>query len=303
MVTRARLLPCTVVAVLCVSATPVAEQRPSMQVRVAPDFDIRDRRVMMADSPRAAQAARDLRVKHPGVVARYDGRTGVRTFHAPVTGLSAPDRGSASDVARAFLTTTDSALLDLDPEDVDTLQLREDGVASSKARLVTFDQSVDGVPVFDALVAVHLGSDGRVVRIVSSVASPRGRLNGGIVGAEEAVRLAAGNVRAPLDSFHPVALERESGPEQRTRMQRGPLASEAVASLVYFPMDGRLRAAWHVVVQPEGVPRPYDIVVDARTGRILLRRCSASPKCSMPDARCSMTLSTVTSEPPFSIEH
>jgi hypothetical protein len=55
-------------------------------------------------------------------------------------------------------------------------------------------------------------------------------------------------------------------------MAAGPLRCGPIASLVYFLMDGQLRSAWHVVVEPEGVPAPYDILVDARTGRILFRQ-------------------------------
>jgi len=290
MVTRSRLAwSCVVALVTCVPVGPLAMQRPSVSVRVAPDFDIRDRRTIVTDSARATEAASELRARRPGVVARFDGRKGIRTFHAPVSGLSGPDRRAAVDVARTFLASADSALLDLDPEDIETLQVREAADnTSKKSRLVYFDQSIDGVPVFDGVVAVHLASDGRVVRVVSSAASPRGRLRGGIVGAEEAVRLAAGNVRAQLDSFQPVAIDRGEGPEQRTRMARGPLACEPVASLVYFPMDGQLRSAWLVLVQPEGAPQPYEIVVDARTGRILLRRSLNRP--TTPPSRRAMTM-------------
>jgi Zn-dependent metalloprotease len=279
MVARARLSSsCIVAIVMCWSAVPLAQQRPAAQPRLAPDFDIRDRRLMTAESSRTAQAIRDLRAQHPNVVARYDGRKGIHTFHAPVSGLTGPDRRTPSDVAQTFLSSADSALLDLEPEDVQTLRLRESqNDDPADARLVYFDQSVDGVPVFDAVVALHLGPDGRIVRLVSSAASSRDRLQGGIVGPEEAVRLAAGNVRAELDNFHPVVIQRDNGPEHRTRMDHGPLVCDPVASLVYFPMDGQLRSAWHVSVQPEGVPRAYDIVVDARTGRILLRRNSYRP--------------------------
>jgi hypothetical protein len=278
MIPRARLRSsCIVAVVMCWTATPLAQQPAAPRPRVAPDFDIRERRTMTPESPRAAEAARELRTKRPGTIAQYDGRKGLRTFHAPRTGLSGPDRRKALDVARTFLSSTDSALLDLDPEDLETLQLRDATAESIKARLVYFDQSVDGVPVFDGVVALHVGADGRIIKVVSSVVSPRDRLRGGIVGAEEAVRLAAGNVRAELDAIRPVAIDRGSGPDQRTRMERGPLAGEPVASLVYFPMDGRLRSAWHVIVQPEGVPQPYDIIVDARTGRILFRRNSYRP--------------------------
>ena len=274
MVTRRRLAPvCVAAAIVCLGDRPLAIHRPTIAARVAPDFDIRDRQGVASDSARAAQAARDLRARRPKAVIRFDGRKGVRVIHAASTGLNDPDRGPAIDVARRFLASADGALLDLDPEDVETLRVKEETSSpSTKLRQVYFDQSVDGIPVFDSAVAVHLAADGRVVRLESSAAPSRDRLRGGIVGPDEAVRLAAGNVRAELDAFHPTVIARDTGPDQRTRMARGPLACEPVASLVYFPLDGQLRSAWHVVVQPEGVPQPYDIVVDARTGRILLRR-------------------------------
>lgn len=132
---------------------------------------------------------------------------------------------------------------------------------------VRFDRTIDGLPVFDGYaVDVNAGplDDGAL--------PTDARLRGGIVGPEEAVRLAAGNVRAALDAFRPVVIRREPGPEQRTTMAAGPLRCEAIASLVYFSMDGRLRSAWHVTIEPEGVPDAYDILVDARSGRILFRQ-------------------------------
>src|SRR5690349_16945052 len=101
---------------------------------------------MTAESSCTAHAIRDLRAQHPNVVTRYDGRKGIHTFHAPVTGLTGPDRRMPSDVAQAFLSSTDSALLDLDPEDLQTLRLRDaQNEETASARLVYFDQSVDGV--------------------------------------------------------------------------------------------------------------------------------------------------------------
>jgi hypothetical protein len=277
MTTRFRLAPaCVAAVILCQSPLPAEAQPRAAAMRTAPDFDIRDRRTISPDSPRAAQAARDLRAQRPGAVVRYDGRTRVRTLQSP-SGLTGPDRRAPIEVAQNFLRSADSALLDLDPIDLDTLRPREEGDAlAPKRRIISFDQFVEGIPVFDAAVAVHLAKDGRVVRVVSSAAPTRDRLRGGIVSAEEAVRLAAGNIRAELDSFRPTALERIDGPEQRTRMARGPFAVEPIASLGYFPMDGQLRSAWRVVVQPEGVAQPYAIIVDARTGRILHRRALAA---------------------------
>jgi hypothetical protein len=219
---------------------------PARSERVAPDFDIRDRNAPIG---------------------------GVRTIHAHLPGLSGPERGSASDIARRFLAAQGAALLDLDPTDLLALRPRSATVVlSTRLREVQFDQLVDGVPVFGGSIVVQLAADGRVVGLASSAVSLRDQLPGGIVDAEEAVRLAAGNLCVELDAFHPTTIAHEAGPEQRSRMARGPLAAEPVASLVYFPMNGQLRSAWRVTVQPAGASVPYDVVVDGRSGRILLRR-------------------------------
>jgi hypothetical protein len=179
-------------ALVCLPTQVSALQRPAGAARVAPDFDIRERRAAAPSVPRGTNGAPVHRVR--------------------------------------------------------------------------FDRTVDGIPVFDAsdVSGAAIGDGG--------VQATPAYLRGGIVGAEEAVRLAAGNVRASLDAFRPVVVRREPGPELRTTMAAGPLRCEPIASLVYFPMDGQLRSAWHVVVEPEGVPAPYDILVDARTGRILFRQ-------------------------------
>ena len=181
-------------ALVCLPAKVSALQRPAAAARVAPDFDIRERTSVAAQSPR-----------------------GTRGVHV---------------------------------------------------RRMRFDQTIDGLPVFDRYT---IDANDREI-VDNGESAIHARLRGGIVGPEEAVRLAAGNVRAALDAFQPVAIRREPGPEQRTTMAAGPLQCEPTASLVYFPMDGQLRSAWHVVVEPEGVPGAYDIVVDARSGRILFRQ-------------------------------
>jgi Fungalysin metallopeptidase (M36) len=37
-------------------------------------------------------------------------------------------------------------------------------------------------------------------------------------------------------------------------------------------MDGGARLAWHVEIEPDGAPQFYDMLIDARTGELLLRR-------------------------------
>jgi Zn-dependent metalloprotease len=272
MVCRRRLALLGALVGVVFTATPLAMPRDSTHDQVAPDFDIRERRIQ-AESARAAQAARELRVSHPEAIVEFDAHRGTRIIHGHLSGLSGRTDGQPPDVARSFLASGGAELIDLAPEDLQTLRAKA-ATFNRSTRLwqVEFDQIVDGMPVFDGAVIVDLTSDGRVVRLVSGAVTPRGRLRGGIVDAEEAVRLAAGNVRGELDTFRPTVLARNPGPEQRTRIARGPFRGEPVASLVYFPLDGQLRSAWQVLVQPDEAPEPYTIVVDARSGRILLRR-------------------------------
>ncbi len=51
-----------------------------------------------------------------------------------------------------------------------------------------------------------------------------------------------------------------------------PFLRDVTASLVWFAMDGGLRLAWHVELEPEGLPQFYDVLIDAETGELLLRR-------------------------------
>ena len=43
-------------------------------------------------------------------------------------------------------------------------------------------------------------------------------------------------------------------------------------SQVWFPIDGSVRLAWHVEIEPDGTPQFYDVVIDAQNGDLLLRR-------------------------------
>jgi len=84
------------------------------------------------------------------------------------------------------------------------------GTNGARVHRVRFDRTLDGIPVFDAseVSGTAIGDDG--------VQATPAYLRGGIVGAEEAVRLAAGNVRASLDAFRPVVVRREPGPDEQT---------------------------------------------------------------------------------------
>ncbi len=135
---------------------------------------------------------------------------------------------------------------------------------------MTFAQSFDGIPVFDGTVSVHIDSTGEVVRVTSSAARGEGRVRAPKLTAEDAATVAAGDV-APGAPFAPVRVGSSTG-SGVARFARGSFLQDVTTSLVWFAMDGGARLAWHVELEPDGVPQFYDVLVDAETGELLLRR-------------------------------
>jgi subtilase family serine protease len=238
---------------LLVFASPglvVGQQPPAPEDRVVPDFDIRERRPRVALGQQARAAVERLRAERGQISIRRHPVTGaVRAAAArPGTSLSSPGRGPARTVAEQFLRAR-LDLLGLDPDDQRTLVAsREYWTRDTGLRHVFWTQAIDGIPVFDAVVGVHLGADGSVLRVTSSAASGRGRRREASIDAEEAAERAKADIGAEGTVEH------------------------IDAGLTWFPIDGRLRLAWHVIVDPGGFPQMYDILVDAESGELLLRR-------------------------------
>jgi subtilase family serine protease len=210
-----------------------------------PDFDIREtrpavqRRTANDDAIRgAATAPGQARVR----VNRESGT--VRVLHRP--GLTTPRTSSQASI-RALL-AANAQRLGLERRDLNTLvPLRDYTSRSTRVRHVVFQQVVDGIPVFDSTVGVHVLPDGTISRITSNAAPIEGRVPAGSVTAERAREEAA--------------------------LQTGnPLASAETPALTWLPFDGLLHLAWHSVVSAADESDVYDVIVDAQTAELLLRR-------------------------------
>ena len=220
-----------------------APQAASREAR--PDFDIRDtrpaaaRRATEDETARRAQDARDARIR----VDRDSGS--VRVLHRP--GLTTA-RASSSAAIRSLL-AANARRLGLERRDLDTLvPVRDYTSRSTRVRHVGFKQVVDGIPVFDSSISVHLLPDGTISRITSNAASTDGR-------PSRDSNIGADRVREEA------AVHAGSTPE---------LAE--TPSLTWFPMEGVLRLAWHTVVATNDESDLFDILIDAQTADLLLRR-------------------------------
>jgi len=260
-----RLASATLLLTAIGLVTPVnaVRQQPAAD-RTLPDFDIREVRPPQSASPQAqAEIAR----------ATQDGprRARVHPFTSGVRILEHPGVSVRPNAPAAALRNVVAALanrLGLDNTDLGSLELQRDYFTQSNGvRTVTFAQVVDGIPVHEALVTIHVDRSGDIVRVTSSAGRTSGR-RGGQIAVEQAVKAAATNIRPEL----PFAAARVGGAGDNAVFARGQFRRDLTASLTWLPVDGVLRLAWHVTVEPESDSELYDVLVDATTGEVLLRQ-------------------------------
>ena len=205
-----------------------------------PDFDIRDSRA--AAPPRVSPDTSDPpTADRRGLRLNRDSGT-VRVLAAP--GLSIRQGAGAAQL-RGLLASS-AHQLGLDAADLASLVLARDYTSRSNGvRHVEFKQVVDGYPVFDSTVAVHLRPDGSVARLTSNAVALDGR--------DSTTSLSSSDARTVARSH---SVDGSAGP----------------ASLVWLPLDGRLRLAWHVTVSALDQSDIYDVLVDADSAALLVRR-------------------------------
>jgi subtilase family serine protease len=274
MALRARLGLIFVVAVLVgLSGSLTARQQPPERLRPArPDFDIREGRLPAIATARARAEMRRAAEERSPRHSRLNPHTGaIRVLEAP--GWSAARGALAMALRTQLIQAIDR--LGLEDGDLESLTVVRDYASRSNGlRHVTFAQSFDGIPVFDGTVTVHVAPTDEIVRVTSSAARGEDRRRNRMLDAEAAATAAANDV-SPESFFVPVRVgspTRPAGDDDVARFARGRFLRDVTASLVWFAMDGGLRLAWHVELEPDGPPQFYDVLIDAETGELLLRR-------------------------------
>jgi subtilase family serine protease len=244
------------------------QQRSPQSRAPLPDYDIRERRPAAVPSDTAAA---ELRQEPRGGRrrARVHGQSGgLRVLDAPgvvIAPAAAPPAISAQLVSLADR-------LGLAPEDLASLTLIRDYVSRSTGlRHLTFSQSFDGIPVFEGIISIHVDSQGRVVRVTSGAARATGRSADIVVAAEEAAVRAAADI-SPGQLFTAERRGTSQGRRRSSRFAPGPFRREVTSELLWLPMDGGLRLAWRVDIEPDGEPQRYDVLIDSQSGEVLLRR-------------------------------
>jgi len=199
-----RLAFATLAVALVGLITPVGAVRQQPPAgRVLPDFDIREGRPPHAGSPQTQSEARRATENRSSPVRVHPFTGGVLVLDRP--GVNVP-RAMAAPALRNVVASL-AERLGLEDGDLGSLTVLRDYVTRSNGlRTVTFSQLVDGLPVFDAVVTLHISASGEIVRITSSAGHTAGRQQAAQVGVEQAVTAAAANIRPDLP-FSPARIE------------------------------------------------------------------------------------------------
>jgi subtilase family serine protease len=224
-------------ALISVPAAPRAARQRAPSADSSADFDVRDALPPAAPRPSAVN-----RQAGPGPNrARVNRESGtVRTLETPDVAIRV--NGSGRPVVAGLEGL--AAHLGLKPADIASLELVRDYTSrSTGVRHLLFRQVVDGHPVFDSTVGVHLRPDGRILRVTSNASPIDARLS--------VPSLTSGSAAAEAERHAP--------------------GRAAGATLTWLPVDGELRLAWHSVVSDDA-SGTRDVLIDAQFGDLLLRR-------------------------------
>ncbi len=193
--------------------------------------------------------------------------------------------GDKHRVIKAFL-NEHSALFGHDATALNSARVRKDFLTKHNGlQTVVWEQQLDGIRVFEAVLAAHVTKRGELVSIGSQfVSDPAAFANKGTAGrqaiqaappitAQQAISQAAGAIEEDVAAKNVTTVEAPQGPELQ-QVFSAPGLNEARVSLVWLPMDeSTLRLCWEVLLTSKARGEAFRVLVDALTGEALVRHC------------------------------
>jgi hypothetical protein len=154
-------------------------------------------------------------------------------------------------------------------------------------RTVVWNQQLDGVDVFDAVLIGHVTKRGELVSISSHfVPAPAQAANAAM--ANRADTLAAPPISAAQAVVHAARSVGETvapadlrsvegvvpGPEKHQQFRAQALTGDTDVRLAWLPLSrGAVRLSWDVILTSRQRGELFRVVVDAETGEVIIRRC------------------------------
>lgn len=163
--------------------------------------------------------------------------------------------------------------------------MRDYVTAHNGLHTVVWEQTLDGIPVFEGLLVGHITRKGELVSISSrfvpdvTAAADAGTPNrvalasAPAISAAEALVRAASNVGADISPASLTSLGGDGGAEKHQRFNAPLLNGPSSVHLVWLPMNSSsMRLCWQVILMSRASGEMYSVLVDAETGEILVRR-------------------------------
>jgi hypothetical protein len=160
---------------------------------------------------------------------------------------------------------------------------REDVTAHNGMHTLVWQQTVDGIPVYNTVLRANVTRDGALVTLGSllvrspEVATQLDELQRAQLEAhppieiKEAIVLAAANLGDELTAEQATEVSVAEGAERKQRFS-APLLSDTMAQLSWLPLnETTLRLCWDVTLMSLAQVHMFRVLVDAQTGEILKR--------------------------------
>jgi hypothetical protein len=198
--------------------------------------------------------------------------------------LSAVPATDPHRVIKAFL-NEHSALFGHDASALDSANLARDYVTSHNGLKTTvWEQTQDGIPVFEGLLISHVTKNGELVSVADHfVSDPLRAANNGTpqrvalvsrpgLSAAAAVAKAAADIGSVVRETEVAVTKTEPGSALRQVLNSTGLTGPAYAQLVWFALgQDNMRLCWQVVLNGRPQPDRYLSLIDAETGELMLR--------------------------------
>jgi uncharacterized repeat protein (TIGR01451 family) len=197
-----------------------------------------------------------------------------RWLHAPGRQLTPPTNAHPHQTVKTFIKER-PALFNHDLEH--TRILRDFTTPHNGLRTTIWQQQIDDIPVFDALFIAHTTKDGQLAAISSKFAQETDtEKNKPQIAESQAISLAAANLGAALgtNQIRPLAERTSTREGVKLFTAQKALKGEIETRLVWLPLDSaHLRLCWEIILTSQLRGETFQILVDAESGEILLRKC------------------------------
>ncbi|MCY7345085.1 MAG: M36 family metallopeptidase [Pyrinomonadaceae bacterium] len=181
--------------------------------------------------------------------------------------LTSPSNAKHSEILRGFLQTNNN-LIGMTAEQINKLRMTADYTnPNGELSFVSFEQFIDGIPVFRAEIRAGFNKEGAMFRVINNSAPELvdDNLSREFANPAEAIVRASGYLNHTLKE---TTRNNAASTDLKVVFGNGDWAT--TAEKMYFPTEiGVARAAWRVLIWE--LSSAYYVIVDAETGAMLYR--------------------------------